>query len=167
MWLSTICLCSWNVGSILNGVLSFMLESTQTYGSVESTDEQKRIYAANSLAYNLKDAKFCSMFPHYQQKDAYEQQMSAVRANIQAQKATATATSAAQPSTTTTTDGTTATSTNASSAVDTRPLLNDNNQPADNAVREAPRPNNNGIFDKVVIVLVILTIAFLLSYLYV
>lgn len=55
----------WNVGTILTGVLSFMLENTATYGSIDSTDSEKRKYAAESLAYNIKNDKFCELFPHY------------------------------------------------------------------------------------------------------
>eukprot|EP00126_Sphaerothecum_destruens_P005617 Sdes_comp18924_c0_seq1m9390 len=43
---------SWSVASILTGLLSFMLESTSTTGSIETTDAQKRLFAMNSLKFN-------------------------------------------------------------------------------------------------------------------
>ena len=45
----------WSVGSILAGLLSFMLENGQTYGSISTSSYQKRTLAANSLDYNLKN----------------------------------------------------------------------------------------------------------------
>lgn len=55
---------AWSVGTILNGILSFMLESTPTVGSVETTLSQKRNYARLSHAANRKDAVFRQLFPH-------------------------------------------------------------------------------------------------------
>eukprot|EP00455_Lapot_gusevi_P030780 TRINITY_DN3315_c0_g1_i2.p1 TRINITY_DN3315_c0_g1~~TRINITY_DN3315_c0_g1_i2.p1 ORF type:complete len:183 (-),score=25.38 TRINITY_DN3315_c0_g1_i2:170-718(-) len=57
----------WSVSSILSGLLSFMLESTPTVGSVETSDYAKRDLATKSLAFNLKDVTFCKLFPHHQQ----------------------------------------------------------------------------------------------------
>eukprot|EP00302_Diacronema_sp_CCMP2436_P001790 CAMPEP_0179847520 /NCGR_PEP_ID=MMETSP0982-20121206/6126_1 /TAXON_ID=483367 /ORGANISM="non described non described, Strain CCMP 2436" /LENGTH=205 /DNA_ID=CAMNT_0021732709 /DNA_START=123 /DNA_END=740 /DNA_ORIENTATION=+ len=54
---------AWSVGTILNGILSFMLESTPTVGSVETTLAQKRNYARLSHAHNRKDAVFKQLFP--------------------------------------------------------------------------------------------------------
>jgi ubiquitin-conjugating enzyme E2 J2 len=52
------------VASILIGLQSFMIESSQTVGSVESTPEMKQRYAADSLEYNVKNNKdFCRLFP--------------------------------------------------------------------------------------------------------
>lgn len=55
----------WSVSSILSGLLSFMLESTPTQGSVESSDETKREFARRSLAHNVKSPLFRKMFPKY------------------------------------------------------------------------------------------------------
>jgi len=52
----------WSVSSILAGLLSFMLENTKTAGSVETTDDEKKIYARNSLEYNKKDHNFKELF---------------------------------------------------------------------------------------------------------
>mmetsp|Transcript_31180 Transcript_31180/g.81770 ORF Transcript_31180/g.81770 Transcript_31180/m.81770 type:complete len:241 (+) Transcript_31180:137-859(+) len=54
---------AWSVESILKGLLSFMLESTQTAGSVVTTDAEKRRLARLSLRFNLADATFCELFP--------------------------------------------------------------------------------------------------------
>ena len=53
---------AWSVASILNGVLSFMLEETTTVGSMEaSADERKRL-AKRSHAFNRKTPLFCELF---------------------------------------------------------------------------------------------------------
>jgi len=53
---------TWTVGTILNGLLSFMNETSNAYGSVHSTDEEKRTLARNSREYNLRDSVFCELF---------------------------------------------------------------------------------------------------------
>lgn len=53
----------WSVSSIIVGLLSFMLESTPTSGSIETTDSVKRIYASQSLKYNCSNSTFCALFP--------------------------------------------------------------------------------------------------------
>ncbi|KAJ3078256.1 Ubiquitin-conjugating enzyme E2 J2 [Rhizoclosmatium hyalinum] len=53
----------WNVGTILNGLLSFMVEETQTSGSIKTTDEEKKKLAGESLAWNKANAKFVELFP--------------------------------------------------------------------------------------------------------
>ncbi|KAJ3248658.1 Ubiquitin-conjugating enzyme E2 6 [Chytriomyces hyalinus] len=53
----------WNVGTILNGLLSFMLEDTITTGSIKTTDEEKMKLAEESLAWNKTHAKFTELFP--------------------------------------------------------------------------------------------------------
>ncbi|OWZ11200.1 Ubiquitin-conjugating enzyme E2 [Phytophthora megakarya] len=61
----------WAVGSILTGLYSFMLEDKITTGSIETTDEdkrayaavsEKRAYAAVSLQFNCKDKNFRTLF---------------------------------------------------------------------------------------------------------
>lgn len=54
---------TWCVGTILTGLLSFMLESTPTLGSIETTTFEKQSYARKSLEYNLKDSIFRELFP--------------------------------------------------------------------------------------------------------
>lgn len=53
----------WTCASILTGLLSFMLEEHQTHGSIETSDECKRRYAAESLSFNLKHPAFIQLFP--------------------------------------------------------------------------------------------------------
>lgn len=45
----------WKVSTILMGLYSFMLDTSPTNGSVETTDEEKRAHAAASLEFNTKD----------------------------------------------------------------------------------------------------------------
>jgi len=53
----------WSVGTVLTGLLSFMLEATPTTGSIESTDTYKRRLARESLAWNLARPQFRRSFP--------------------------------------------------------------------------------------------------------
>jgi ubiquitin-conjugating enzyme E2 J2 len=55
---------SWGVRSICIGFLSFMLGDEVTTGGVGSTDAEKRDFAAKSIAFNAKEAKFRKIFPH-------------------------------------------------------------------------------------------------------
>ncbi|XP_017144559.1 ubiquitin-conjugating enzyme E2 J2 [Drosophila miranda] len=54
---------TWCVGTILTGLLSFMLESTPTLGSIESSNYDKQVFAQKSLAFNLRNTNFCELFP--------------------------------------------------------------------------------------------------------
>lgn len=54
---------AWSVASILNGVLSFMLESTPTVGSVEKSTAERKALARASFAFNRKTPLFCELFP--------------------------------------------------------------------------------------------------------
>ncbi|XP_030370025.1 ubiquitin-conjugating enzyme E2 J2 isoform X2 [Scaptodrosophila lebanonensis] len=54
---------TWCVGTILTGLLSFMLESTPTLGSIESSNYDKQMFAQKSLAFNLRNQNFCELFP--------------------------------------------------------------------------------------------------------
>jgi ubiquitin-conjugating enzyme E2 J2 len=53
----------WSVSTIITGLISFMVESAPTLGSIESTTAQKRQYAKSSLEFNVKDTIFCKLFP--------------------------------------------------------------------------------------------------------
>jgi hypothetical protein len=53
----------WSVSTIITGLISFMLETAPTLGSIESTDAQKRNFAKASLDFNVKDTTFCKLFP--------------------------------------------------------------------------------------------------------
>jgi ubiquitin-conjugating enzyme E2 J2 len=55
----------WSVSSILAGLLSFMLETTPTQGSVETSDATKREFARRSREYNKANPVFRKLFPHY------------------------------------------------------------------------------------------------------
>ncbi|KRZ83986.1 Ubiquitin-conjugating enzyme E2 J2, partial [Trichinella sp. T8] len=54
---------TWSVSTILTGLLSFMLESTPTYGSIVTTDEAKQKLARRSILYNLQSAVVRDLFP--------------------------------------------------------------------------------------------------------
>lgn len=54
---------AWSISTILTGLLSFMLETTPTLGSCESTLLEKRRFADNSLEFNLKNEIFVELFP--------------------------------------------------------------------------------------------------------
>ncbi|XP_055619046.1 ubiquitin-conjugating enzyme E2 J2 [Toxorhynchites rutilus septentrionalis] len=54
---------AWSVATILTGLLSFMLETTPTLGSCESTTYEKRKYARQSLEFNMKNEVFRELFP--------------------------------------------------------------------------------------------------------
>lgn len=55
----------WSVSTILTGLYSFMIESSPTLGSIESTKSQKERLAKMSLDYNVRDPTFCKLFPEY------------------------------------------------------------------------------------------------------
>jgi len=55
----------WSIATILTGLYSFMLESSPTLGSIESTVEQKQAMAQSSLRFNCQDATFRKLFPDY------------------------------------------------------------------------------------------------------
>ncbi|GBG24125.1 Ubiquitin-conjugating enzyme E2 J2 [Hondaea fermentalgiana] len=55
----------WSVSSILSGLLSFMLDSAPTLGSMEASDAQRRALAAKSLEENVRNKDFCALFPDY------------------------------------------------------------------------------------------------------
>ncbi|KAK9305550.1 hypothetical protein QLX08_003349 [Tetragonisca angustula] len=54
---------AWSVSTILTGLLSFMIENSPTMGSINTSDYEKKQFAAQSLEYNLKDKMFCDLFP--------------------------------------------------------------------------------------------------------
>jgi len=54
---------AWSVSTILTGLLSFMVETAPTLGSIETTDYQKRQLAGKSGPFNIKDPTFCELFP--------------------------------------------------------------------------------------------------------
>lgn len=55
----------WSVGSVLTGLLSFMLGSEDTVGSITTSDVEKRALARASHAWNRRDATFRDLFPDF------------------------------------------------------------------------------------------------------
>ncbi|KAH6916413.1 UBC-like protein [Coprinopsis sp. MPI-PUGE-AT-0042] len=56
---------AWSTATILTGLLSFMLSDEMTTGSVNSSDDDKRAFAAQSHTWNLTQNKFKNAFPEY------------------------------------------------------------------------------------------------------
>jgi len=54
---------AWSVATILTGLLSFMLETTPTLGSIESSEKDKKKFAYRSLEHNLSSKVFRDLFP--------------------------------------------------------------------------------------------------------
>lgn len=52
----------WNIGTILTGLLSFMVTGDITYGSMQTTDEVKKAHTIQSHAFNRKDPNFKAYF---------------------------------------------------------------------------------------------------------
>eukprot|EP00823_Brevimastigomonas_motovehiculus_P009509 TRINITY_DN9182_c0_g1_i1.p1 TRINITY_DN9182_c0_g1~~TRINITY_DN9182_c0_g1_i1.p1 ORF type:complete len:222 (+),score=30.06 TRINITY_DN9182_c0_g1_i1:117-782(+) len=75
----------WSVSSILAGLLSFMTDEAPTYGSVRASAETRKRLARESLAFNMKDQTFVSLFPHY--KKIYEERKAAEEKAIAEAKA--------------------------------------------------------------------------------
>ncbi|XP_075523294.1 ubiquitin-conjugating enzyme E2 34-like isoform X1 [Primulina tabacum] len=65
----------WSVSSILTGLLSFMMDTSPTTGSVTTTAEEKQRLAKSSLAFNCKNPTFRKLFPEHVEK--YERQLAA------------------------------------------------------------------------------------------
>jgi len=54
---------AWSVSTILVALVSFMLEKTPTQGSLETTEDEKRLLAEQSLSFNLENKIFKELFP--------------------------------------------------------------------------------------------------------
>jgi len=55
----------WSVSTIITGLISFMVETAPTLGSVDppTSEAQKKNYAQLSLDFNVRDPKFSNLFP--------------------------------------------------------------------------------------------------------
>lgn len=53
---------SWTVGTILTGIVSFFNSEESTVGSVNRTEAERKKYAQDSMAFNLKDKTFVKLF---------------------------------------------------------------------------------------------------------
>jgi hypothetical protein len=54
---------AWNVATIVRGVVSFMAEETQTYGSIQTDTATREKFAQHSRHANLKMSAFLASFP--------------------------------------------------------------------------------------------------------
>lgn len=64
----------WSVGTILNGLLSFMYDNQPTTGSITTTNPEKRKLAAESLAFNVKNPTFRTLFQDWVEVHNNQQQ---------------------------------------------------------------------------------------------
>ena len=66
---------AWSVGTILTGLLSFMLEKSPTLGSIETSEAVKRRFAVATHEFNLQNKVYLELFPGmyrvYQRKLVY------------------------------------------------------------------------------------------------
>lgn len=53
----------WSVSTIITGLISFMVESAPTLGSIDTSIAEKKKFAYHSLDFNVKDDTFRKMFP--------------------------------------------------------------------------------------------------------
>ncbi|KAJ1989416.1 Ubiquitin-conjugating enzyme E2 6 [Coemansia spiralis] len=54
---------AWSVSTILNGMLSFMVEEEDTTGSIRTSVNDRKVLARKSHKFNLVNKKFCELFP--------------------------------------------------------------------------------------------------------
>ena len=65
----------WSVGSLLTGIVSFMNTEEATVGSVKASSAERKVLAARSMEYNMKDPTFIAVFGtlpliHFERNDA-------------------------------------------------------------------------------------------------
>jgi ubiquitin-conjugating enzyme E2 J2 len=65
-----------SVSTILTGLYSFMIDRDPTLGSIETTDTAKRIFARQSLLFNVSNPDFCRIFPHLVELSKQRQSLS-------------------------------------------------------------------------------------------
>ena len=53
----------WSVSTIITGLISFMVETAPTLGSIETTTHLKKKFARQSLHYNAQNKTFQKLFP--------------------------------------------------------------------------------------------------------
>mmetsp|Transcript_9134 Transcript_9134/g.12627 ORF Transcript_9134/g.12627 Transcript_9134/m.12627 type:complete len:221 (+) Transcript_9134:3-665(+) len=78
----------WSIGTILLGLYSFMLEETPTLGSIVTSDAQRRIYAKESLEFNIKNKDFCELFPDLVELHKQNKKLAAATAASEANRIT-------------------------------------------------------------------------------
>lgn len=53
----------WSVSTIIYGLISFMVETAPTLGSIETSSTKKKTFARHSLEFNVKNEQFKKLFP--------------------------------------------------------------------------------------------------------
>lgn len=61
---------AWSVGAVLTGLLTFMLLEEDTYGSITTSDKEKRALARSSHAWNGRSKMFAEVFPEFMEREA-------------------------------------------------------------------------------------------------
>lgn len=69
----------WSVGTILNGLLSFMYDAQPTTGSITTTKQDKKRLAQESLGFNMKNLTFRKLFSELVEEHAKRVQQAAVK----------------------------------------------------------------------------------------
>lgn len=77
----------WSVSAVLTGLLSFMLGSEETVGSISTTVTDKRRLARMSHAYNRSDKIFLELFPEFVRQTPPPLPSSATRGLVSAERA--------------------------------------------------------------------------------
>lgn len=66
----------WSISTILTGLYSFMIETSPTLGSIETSYRKKRQLAAESLEWNVNNTPiFSKLFPEYLERYEEEKKM--------------------------------------------------------------------------------------------
>eukprot|EP00979_Chaetoceros_neogracilis_P016853 scaffold10038_cov267-Chaetoceros_neogracile.AAC.1 len=61
----------WSVSTVIQGLISFMVETAPTLGSIDTTPAQKSKFARHSLENNVKDELFRKLFPELVERHEY------------------------------------------------------------------------------------------------
>lgn len=89
----------WSIGTILNGLLSFMYENNMTTGSISSSKIEKKRLAGTSLEQNLKSPVFRKLFPNWVEEHQRRQQAKLEEAERKRLQPSIQQTATAKPST--------------------------------------------------------------------
>ena len=72
----------YSVTTVLQGILDFMHDSTETIGSIETSESEKRELAESSSIHNGKDTIFCHIFPQLCERNITNSEDSSLKNTI-------------------------------------------------------------------------------------